>query len=228
MPDQPILNYPFNPKVPPQQQETIPLEEVILQAIDNVLLDTHTWMPASVTKVINGSFVNIQPQLQRVYTAGNGSAVTLKEIQNVMIGCLSGMDYWIKPPVAVGDEGIALFCERSLDNYAVQGGITDPQSARHHSMTDPIFIPGLRPRSNPLPIPGTPTDMVLHNGLGEIYIQKSGKFRITNGSQELFANIISALQTLAGASTVVGGPFIPSVVTALEEVISALQTLQGS
>lgn len=53
-------------------------------------------------------------------------------------------------PVAVGDTGLLIFSDRSLDVWLATGGIVDPGDDRRHALSDAVFVPGLRPFSSPL------------------------------------------------------------------------------
>ncbi len=212
---------------PPNQNETIPLSAVVQQAILSSLLELHTWQPAQITKIVDSSHVNIQLLLQRKYA--DGTLVTLPEVQNVPVQYLCGNDYWIKPPFAVGDEGIAIFCERNLEKWNVAGGLVNPDSTRHHSITDAAFIPGIRPKSNPVDA-SNPDDMVLHNAKAEIYLQKGGTFKITNGTVELFTLLNELLLALQSALTVTGigpQPFMPDTIDEFTLLQEQLITLLG-
>jgi len=63
----------------------------------------------------------------------------------------SGAD--LVTPVAVGDTGLLVFCDGSLDVWLSKGGLVDPLDDRHHALSDAVFIPGLRPFSNPVSVP---------------------------------------------------------------------------
>lgn len=225
--DNQYLPDPYNQQQEPQQQETKPLDEVIRQAINAALLDIHTWQPAQITKVRGNNFVDIQPCLLRTYQ--DGTQTELPQIQNVMVGLMQGADYWIKAPLKVGDYGIALFAERALASWIAGGGIVDPQSARHHEIADCVFIPGVRPMSQTF-TSGEPEDMVLHNGLAEIYLQKGGTFKITNGTNELLStldDLLTALQNALVLTALGPQPFIAATQTALSQVKTKLESLTG-
>ncbi len=53
-------------------------------------------------------------------------------------------------PVAKGDTGLLIFCSRSIDRWASQGGSVDPQDTRTHDLADAVFVPGLTDFSNPI------------------------------------------------------------------------------
>lgn len=184
----------------PNQNESKPMDEVLRLAVEGLLVDLHTALPCRVTKVLNNSFVNIQPLLQRKYTIG--TLVSLPEIQNVQVSHVRGADYWIKLPVAVGDLGLAIFCERSIDNWKLEGNLSDPQDSRRHDLSDAVFIPGTYPMNNVLP--GAAGDMIIHNQHAEIYLQKPGKFLIKNDSHELLAliaDLADVVSDLASATS---------------------------
>lgn len=236
-----FLDDPFSTTGTPAQSETIPLDEIIRQAMEGAALDLHTWLPCAVTKVRSNGFVDIQPLLQRVYQ--DGTTVNLPQIQNVMVAMPSGEDYWIRLPVAVGDRGIALFCERSLDIWAVGSdqptSPLDPGDPRHHNLSDAVFIPGLRPANDVLPsadpngLPYNTDDMVLRNGNAQIILQAIGRFRISNlnGGTELLSSLVSLLTTLIAAQVPTGiGPqnFLPDTISDLTSTLGDLNNLKGT
>lgn len=184
------------------EQTSTPTDDVVIKnAIDTMLRDLHTWLPAKVVLVKSPSMVSIQPLLLRSFkpsmAAPAGGLLPLPIIQNVPVNHPRGGSYSIKFPVAVGDIGIALFCERSLDKWlSGTGDLTDPADTRIHHLSDPIFIPGCYPFSNPVPPgSGSPTDLVLTNGLLEMALQKAGKFFVKNEDAELM-DMINQLITL--------------------------------
>jgi hypothetical protein len=232
-----FLNDPYKAQSPPAESDTLPLDEIIRQAISAAMLDMHTWLPAQVTKVLSTGFVNVQPLLKRTYS--DGTTVSLPELQNVMIAVPSGADWWIKPPVAVGDTGIALFCERSLDIWQVSGGNVDPEDPRHHDLSDAVFIPGLRPADDVFPsadpngLPYNADDMILRNGNAQMILQAIGHFRISNlnGGVELLSALVSLLTTLIAAQVPTGiGPqnFLPGTISDLTATLGDLNNLKGS
>lgn len=64
-------------------------------------------------------------------------------------------DYSDTWPLAAGDTGIALFCDRSLDEWKATGAAsTEPQDQRRHSVTDAVFLPAGRSIADPVPAEG--------------------------------------------------------------------------
>jgi hypothetical protein len=186
----------FDPANTSFDGETPPFDVVITDAIAAAMRDVHTWLPAKITAVISPSMVTIQPLLKRKYK--DGSIVDLPVIQNVQVIMPRSPSYWIKLPFKVGDTGIALFCERSLDVWNVKGGSVDPADTRTHDLSDAVFIPGLYPITSPVTPPATAssaTDLVVHNGLADLIVQAAGKFQIKNSGNELI-NLLSQIVDL--------------------------------
>lgn len=71
-----------------------------------------------------------------------------------------------------------------------------------HDITDAVFFPGVVPFSKQTT--DTTTDMVLTNGLAVLRLQKLGKFKITNGAQELIDLIEKLLDQVNIIATALG------------------------
>jgi hypothetical protein len=64
-------------------------------------------------------------------------------------------DYSDTWPLAAGDTGIALFCDRSLDEWkSTAAASTEPQDQRRHNITDAVFLPAGRSPADPIPADG--------------------------------------------------------------------------
>lgn len=206
--------------------ETPTMDQIIIDAIDARLLETHTAMPCEVVKMRGNSFCDIQPSLQRKYT--DGKVVNLPIIQNVPISHPRGSSWSIKFPIKVGDKGLAIFAERSIDAWSVSGGTVNPSDPRMHDLTDAIFIPGLYPSSSP--VEGKDSEMILVNGKSKIVLQEDGKFLVKNAVNETFDLLVQLLQTLIEAQVpTLMGPqtFVPITTEALMEIKAKLETLKG-
>lgn len=218
---------PYSDSIQDFTPETQPLDLVIKNAIESAFLKKHVWMPAQVVNVRGNQKVDLQILLQGRYV--DGQVVTRAPIQNVMVSMPMGADYSIKLPVAVGDTGIALFCDRSLDVWSVQGGIVDPEDTRNHNFSDAVFIPGLYPFTQQTT--DKTTDLIIKNGNSQIRIQKDGKFQIKNDNQELIDLLDQLLDTLINKTftlTILGPmPFIDFTNLLLQDIKTKLETLKG-
>lgn len=218
----------FDPSNQNFDEETLPLDEILFQAIQTKLLEMHVCLPCKVTKVnATTGYVNVQPTLQTRYKT-KSAATNLPEIQSVPVQMPSGQDWWIKAPIAVGDVGVLLFSERSLDNWSVTSGqeFVDPNDSRMFNLSDAIFLPGIRTSVNP--ISGAGTDLVVHNGSATFSVQKAGKFKIANQANELISVLADLVADLITATTVLGGPFTPGTIAQLTAIEVKLLTLKGT
>lgn len=215
----------YAPGVQDFTPETRSWGEIFRVAIDQwVRNNLNVSIPGRITRVQNNSFVDVQPLIQEIFKVQG--PISVPELLNIPVEHPRGADYWVKLPIAVGDYGRINFCDRSLDNWLVSGGgPLNPDDTRMHHLSDATFTPGLYPQNDILP--GDPTDMILHNGDAEIYLQKDGKFKITNGVTELISLLSQLTELLSTASTVLGGPFVPAVVAQLEQITENIETLQG-
>lgn len=219
------VDNPYDPSSSDQTPETLPLDEVIKLAIEKQLLETHVAMPGEVAQVRGNQLVDVQPHLKRKYVLG-GAVLALPIIQNVPVQLLAGKTWWFKGPIAVGDVGTIIFSERSLDAWKTSGGLTDPGDPRHHHMSDAIFIPGLASKASQ--VQGSATSMVIHNGQAEIQMTPDGKFKVTNGTNELLDLLDQTLQAILDATTnTIFGPLPVNNLATFAMIKAKLDTLKG-
>jgi hypothetical protein len=210
---------PYDPNTDNFENETPTHDQVIEQAIDSKIIEVHTAIPSVITVVKGSQKVDIQPLLMRRYK--DGTLIQLPVIQDVPVAMLRGADYGIKLPIAVGDTGIAIFSERSIDAWTVQGGVVDPADPRHHNLSDAIFYPGLYPFNNQLS--GAANELIMTNGSAQIVMQKAGTFKIKNVSNEL-VDLISQLAEACSLITNSAGPtFNAATFTDLKALIDTLK-----
>lgn len=223
----PAYDNPYSQDSNNLQPETQSPDQIIRNAIQSAMLDVHTWLPCEVVKVRGDQKVDLQPLLQIRYKLTG--LQTPPVIQNVMVAMPMGAGYAIRLPIAVGDTGVALFCERSLDVWKLQGGIVDPNDIRSHDVNDAIFIPGIVPFTEQTE--GYGTDLVVQNGTAKLRVQKSGRFKVGNDANELFDTLVELVETLQDAMVLTGiGPekFIASTQTQLSDVLTKLNSLKGA
>lgn len=172
---------------------TQPLDEILRNAVDGMMLDLHTCTPVQVVRVRSNGLVDLQPLIKRKYR--DGALVALPVIQGVPVEHPRGTNWWVKLPVTVGDYGRAVFTERSLDVWSVAGGVVDPADTRHHDMSDAVFVPGLYPNNQQ--VTGAATDMVLHNGSADLKVQRAGTFLIKGASDEVLDLLVKITDHLS-------------------------------
>jgi hypothetical protein len=211
---------------------------VLLEACHQMALGLRVAVPARVVKVISNQRVSLQPLYKARYVGE--VAKDLPIIPEAHVTVPLGQAWGIKLPLAVGDLGIALLADRSLDAWAASDGTRplDPRDGRYHDLTDAFFLPGAVPTAHETS--DTTADLVLRNGNAQLRIAPSGGFQLTNGTNELVAltkALASQVQTLTSAVaslSVIGGAVSPPQVAKLtaqagevEAIAAGIATLVG-
>lgn len=205
----------FNPLFPSVDGETPTWSEIIKGYVEAGLLETHTWLPAIVLTVKGTNRVDLQPLLLRQFKS-SPVPLPLPVIQDVMVVTPRGNTYGMHLPIKIGDVGLALFCERSLQAWSqlpVPAAIP-PLDTRHHDLSDAVFIPGLYPFLAPIPPPmgANPLDLVVYNGLAQIYLQPTGQFKIVGvGLQDAMKLILQTMLSLQLTLTTLSTTTVASV-----------------
>jgi hypothetical protein len=131
----------------PQQLDT--LTNIIQNAIEEALSNTHTSTIAKVTK-INGSTIDAKPVFKRVI---NDTEVELPVFTEIPILTLQGGSNYRIMPIAVGDYALLIFAERCIDDWYFGADNKKPREYRIHDYSDAIAIVGLNNINNAISIP---------------------------------------------------------------------------
>lgn len=104
-----------------------------------------------------------------------------------------------------GDWGLAVFCDRSIDEWLQTGETSvEPADSRRFDVSDAVFLPGLRPFSDPLPAAAI--------GEGAVVLWDRGTSDLRLGSASATAYV--ALDTLVRAQ-------LEALETALQAAVTA-------
>ena len=210
------------------------LAKVLLQAIKSELFEVHTCLPARIEKYDETTQkANVAPLLKKKYKFEDNPE-DLPVITSVPVQWPSANAgaAFIHLPLKVGDLGMVVFSERSIDTWlAGEGDSVSPEDPRHHHLSDAIFIPGVLPFKKALTISNA-DNMILQNNNMTIEIDPSGKIKIEGAAQELLAVIDSFMSNVIGATIIIPGgssagtyPLDPTTVAALTLDQSNLNTL---
>ena len=214
------------------ENETPTLAEVINDMIEAKILDIHVSMPGKVeTYDHTQQKADIKPLLRKKYTVNGGTIVEIPVIPGVPVQWASANNgaAYMHLPLKVGDLGLIIFTDRSIDTWlSGDGEITSPNDPRHHDLSDAIFIPGIRPFKQPLS--NTNADnFILQNGSIRIELDPSGKISITGASNEMVSVLSDLIDHLVNAQviTMMGPqPFLASTVALLTADKAKLDTLK--
>jgi len=124
------------------------LEELLRRAIDSRIARVHVSMPGQVTEYDHTQQrATVQPIPRGRYLDEDEEPVVYRfePIPNVPVAFHSATGYAITYPLTVGDQGLLVFAERSIDEWLNNGeGDTTPQDTRRHDLSDAVFYPGTR------------------------------------------------------------------------------------
>lgn len=239
---------PYDPAVLDPYVVTPALDDVILAAISQSNLRLRVCVPCSVLAVTACQQVDVQPTLKVRYAAAT-EAVDMPAVSNVPVCFPMGQNYRIKVPIAVGDLGLLIFADRSLDKWKdlSSAQTVSPDDVRAHQLTDAVFVPGLVPFA--MQTKDKTTDLVITAGTAETRVQQDGKFTMAgtgNDGQELLdlinqltSSVSDLLKLLSGPDTMtltMAGPqpFLISTQTMLldqkvvvDKIKSNLETITG-
>lgn len=125
------------------------MAEVLRDSMAEALEDVHTAMPVRVTRYDAAKQqADVQPLIKVAHLDETGERVpaTLPTIRNCPVQFPGGGGFVLIYPLAVGDTGLLIFSEASLDKWLSGAGAeVDPDIDLRHHLTDGIFIPGVRP-----------------------------------------------------------------------------------
>ena len=188
------------------EQGTKALQHAISAGVLSGLLEARTATPARIQSYdATDQRAVVVPLLMR--RAATGETIAPGPIADVPVIFPRGGGFALTFPLTAGDTGLLICSDRSLDRWLDSGGVIDPQSRRHHSMTDAIFLPGLHPWDDAIAEPsGTDlsSDVVLaaEDGSCWVSIRADGEVRIKGSAVRIgnpAATAALALATLVDA-----------------------------
>lgn len=193
------------------------LEDTIKNIADIRIANIHTSIPAIIqTYDASKQKASVIPAIKKTYLK-NGKKITepMPVITNVPVCFLRSKHSSMTFPLEQGDEGLIVFCERSLERWLASGGVTENGDPRKYDLKDAVFYPGLEDFAA-----GTVTEgesLAIKHYNAKILLTKENKIAIGNESLELL-DWLHRLVTEIKAITVGGQPI---------DNIAAFTTLQN-
>ena len=205
------------------------------EAIEAKLLELHTAMPAEIVAYDpDTAYAKIKVHFKRKYK-GQDSPVSIPVISGVPVLMPRTAKAHLRLPIAKGDKGLAVFAERSMDRWVESATDQDPNDARRHALSDPIFIPGIYDQQTEITGDARADSIELRNRSGFAEILVNGKLKIGNNREELISLQKDFIDAVKGATvTVTGGssagtyPLSPATVSALATIASRILNLKGA
>jgi hypothetical protein len=216
--------------------QTIELADVVASGFDGALRGVWTAMPGRVESYdARTQSANIQLTLKSSSVGESGDTIleTIAVLNSVPVVHLGGGGFRQVFPVARGDTALVVFVNRAIAAWLVNGGIVDPVSTQHHSLSDGVALVGLRDHKHSLV--NVPTDrMSIGSDTGATIEITNSEVRVGGASAiepTLKATtFLSDLATLLGViATQVGTSGSPASATSAGAAITgAIATFTGA
>lgn len=158
--------------------------EAYVTFFKDLMLGVRTSIPAKIMKInsLNGGLVSVDVQvyINHTITGADGIQQTQKEIP-ILAGVPLVMPrsqttgFSLTIPIAVGDDVLVVFSDRSIDNWQSTGKISPPAekvTTRTHDLTDAVAIIGIF--NDMTPIPNYSFDAIeMRNKQGDVSVSVS-------------------------------------------------------
>ena len=129
-------------------------EEVLRLAVEGILKGRRTASVVQITQDSSDGHTTVaQPTIKnRVQDIdGNVTYEALNPHPDVPIHYPSGGGHSFTHPVkSSGDTGLVVYADRAIDDWHAEGGLQQPVDGREHSLSDAVYIPGVRSDANKL------------------------------------------------------------------------------
>lgn len=182
------------------------MQDAITSTVEDYMTNVHVSIPGKIESYNPATKeASVKPLIKRKFATGE--VLSYPVISGVPVQIPGGKRACLSYPLEVGDAGIILFSERSLEEYlngfVVEADQGDP---RRFSLNDGIFIPGVFPFGEPGKV-GDGVNIELLNDNGNIHLNGFLK------SLTLYEDLNTAIQSfildlntkLIAAFTAVGG-----------------------
>jgi hypothetical protein len=133
-----------------QREKIDDFEETLRVAIEGMLLDVMTSMPVRIISFDATEMTcSAQPLLQSRVQAQDGTYAWTNQavLIHAPVVFMSGGGFTITAPPRPGQEALAIFSSREIDNWWLAGGIQKRNDLRSHDLSDGFILVG--PRSKP-------------------------------------------------------------------------------
>ena len=179
------------------------LEELIRVGFNNFIKDIHTALPAKVLRFDKvKQTVDLEIQQKRRFLDKREDALPPPLI-DVPVHFYRCGGLAITMPINVGDTGLVVFAERSLDEWQVLGSVEVPSEARTHSLSDGTFYPTMHNDKNVISNYSDNLEIRTEDGNSKITISKDGRIEIQKGNNKVLDILSQALGLLGNATVTI-------------------------
>ena len=209
------------------ENNTASLSSIIKQAINNKLLDVHTCLPGYITKFDPVTqLASVQPSIKRTFKGLDQNNNTtheehpLPELINVPVIFPRGGGFSFTFPIAVNDECLLYFSERSIDNWNKDGGVVSPSAYRQHSLSDAFALVGIGSQPNLISsFSSTDAQLRNENNNQNVTMKANGDIELNSTTKV----VVNSPQTdiVSPAINLIGDTAVTGTLTASIDVVAA-------
>lgn len=196
------------------------------------MLDVHTALPGEVRSYdFATQTADIRPMVLRAVRDDLGEKVLeqLPVLPKVPVLFPRSSQFFVAFPLAVGDTGLLVFSERSIDTWRATGRPSDPGDQRQHGLSGAVFLPGVFRSTSPI-ADAHATRMVLGEDgeeASQIHLQPNGDGILLGGNAVDFlvqgTSLAAAWAVISGVLTAVPpATTLPTVITLAEACRTAI------
>jgi len=188
--------------------------ELIRAAIESATAELRVSLPGVVEKVdIEAQTADVRPLILNRFVDDSGAASPeeLPVLPTVPIAWPRSGGFFVHMPIERGDTGLLVFTDFPIDQWRAKGGNkpVDPLDLRTHSLTSPVFYPGLHDSKNPIGAVNS-TDMILgKDGGSVIHIKPNGEI---HAGSENAADFVALAQKVLTELTALRDSFNNAVI----------------
>lgn len=214
---------------------TVDLATVVREFVESRIRELRVAIPVVVEAYdAEKQLVDVAVQVQERIVDDDGTVTfeTPAVLPGIPVAFPRANRFFISFPIAKGDTGLVIVCDRSIDQWRAKGREAPGVDQRHHDLSDAVFVPGLAPTGSEL-ANASPTDLVIGDDQGtRISIKTSGDVII--GDESAAKAVALAEQTEADIQAIKdaisnavpapmdgGATLQTSIVTALAQVPSS-------
>ena len=209
-------------------QSSISIDQATRQAIAFYLSDLNTAMPAKILSVNDDGTVDVLPGNKRVYPDGTQEEYPV--IRNVPMGQWGFTYGWLYIPPKKGQTVDLLFNQRAIDAWMDgTGSPVAPNSPEWFGLNGAVAMPIMRPALSTIKPLGAKDSLEIAFKNSRMEITASGKFRMTNGENDVLDvldGILSALQSATTLTALGPQPLDAATLASLANLQANLATLR--
>ena len=179
------------------------LEEVVANGLKSYSNKTHTAIPATIVAF------DPENQLAQVQIAINTLLVDNKEIEippliNIPVAFIRGGGFSFTQPIAVGDECLLVFCEKSIDRWKTSGAGFTAENTHRHALSDAIASVFISSQPNKIPdFDAENLQLKKDDGSVSVTLKKDGSFDIVSNSATITIDDASNITAANDGGTLV-------------------------